>query len=207
AYIKACNNNDWMLVIDADELVYIKEFIDGVLEGIASKKYPARLNQYCHRCPVRKKCKVYRTRYIINGEAIKDPESAHEELKRVSSAWSNADARKKELRAYLGELADIQGHVPVEGGEKEWVHRTKDDKLIATPGMVKLFRKFKMDVLGYLEFRIGTFEHLKKILYRGLTEPQIADFKDKSTALIKKQKATSLVCIKALFSKSAAKRK
>lgn len=195
------------VIIDADELVYIKDYIDGVLEGIQSKKFEPRLNQYCHRCPIRKKCKVYKTRYIVNGEAIKNPEEAHAELSRVSSTWSNADARKKELRAYLGSLVDIKGSVPVEKGEREWVYRIKEDKIIDTTEMVRLFRKLKMNVLGYIEFGIGNFEHLKKILFRGLTEPEIADFKEKSAKLIKLQKSNSLVCIKSLSPKKPKKKK
>jgi hypothetical protein len=184
--------------IDADDALGVRDWIDSVLEGIYAGKFEPRLNQYCHRCPVRSTCPSYKSQYAAHQEQIKDHLKAVGELKEVDARIAILTARKKELRGVIGQRVEERGPFEVEtdDGSRTWDYWPEDSREFPPRPISGLFKDFGMDILDHLELPASEYEALKKTLFRNLDEKNIAKFKDRVETMIKIERKTKLAARK-----------
>ena len=183
--------------VDAEEVSYIKEWIDEMLEGIISKKYPARINRRCHQCQLRSKCAEYKKRFKAHAEQIDSMQAAHEELIRITASMSLLKERRDELWKAISYVAERNGVVPVEDGKRAYVFKEQEKREIPAKPMAELFSKNDMNILSYLVFSASSFEAAKAQLFQGLTEEKIQAFKEEAVKIIKTSKQTRLTLTRA----------
>lgn len=182
--------------VDPDEVQWIRGWIDEILEGIISKKFPARINRNCNLCPIRAKCAEYKRRYKSTGENILSAQAAHDELRKVEAAIKLHQSRRETLRQYLGDLANAADVVPIDDGSMGWAWKAEERRGFPADKISELFRRHGADISRYLKLDASSYEEAKKELFSILPQEKIDKFKEEASETIETRKQTKLSIVR-----------
>jgi len=181
--------------VKTDDLSYIKDHIDYVLDAIGKGRFEPRINPYCHTCPIRSRCPAYRERFVVNKEKIVDFAAAHKELAIVDPTLANLGARRKILRQYIGDrVEEAAAPIPVDDGLREWGYWEGKQDVRAIKSEVELFRKFGLDIVPLLTITSDNRDEATRQLYNSLPQNKIDEFKEQRKKIVKTKKTSRLSC-------------
>lgn len=197
-------------LVDVDPALvgHVKEWIDQALEGVVSKKFPARINSECGRCELRGSCKEYAARYKgIKGGRPKDALDAHRKYDKIHRTIKLLEAEKEALRSYLGDQADKQDQILVDSGSQAWYHRVENPRTVPARPTVKLYSEHGVELLDHLTVKTTELDKATKVVLKSLPSKLAQDeFLKKLAKVEVREKRTKLVLGKPLPQKKAAKK-